>query len=125
MRLFRKLSIAESSGNGRALMNSSHLSPSASPTARGSSSGAIIRRCSSWPTTWTPSGFSLCGKSCRRPHRIAVMKWIKKALAKWWEVHLPVDFGNGGLESIDLLEMQAQQKAMLLGDAAALSGAQL
>jgi hypothetical protein len=38
---------------------------------------------------------------------------------------MPVDFGNGGLESIDLLEMQAQQKAMLLGDAAALSGAQL
>src|SRR5262249_8536257 len=35
------------------------------------------------------------------------------------------DLSGGGFEGIDLLEMEAEQKAMLLGDAAAQSGAQL
>jgi hypothetical protein len=38
---------------------------------------------------------------------------------------LLVDFSNGGLECIDLLEMQAEQNAMLLGDATAQSLTQL
>jgi len=33
-------------------------------------------------------------------------------------LHLPVDRRDGGIESIDLPEMQPQQKAMVLGNAA-------
>src|SRR5262249_56352283 len=40
-------------------------------------------------------------------------------------LHLPVDGRDGGIEGIDLPEMQAEQKAMVLGDAAARSLAQL
>jgi hypothetical protein len=40
-------------------------------------------------------------------------------------LYLLVDLSDGGIEGIDLLEMQAEQKAMLLGDAPAQGGAQL
>ena len=33
--------------------------------------------------------------------------------------HLRVDLGNGDIDGIDLIEMQAQQEAMVLRDAAA------
>ena len=40
-------------------------------------------------------------------------------------LHLPIDRGDGGVESIDLPEMEAEQKAVVLGDAAAQGLAQL
>ena len=40
-------------------------------------------------------------------------------------LHLLVDRGDGCIESIDLIEMKAQQKAMVLGDATAKGLAQL
>jgi hypothetical protein len=40
-------------------------------------------------------------------------------------LHLLVDLGDGRFDGVDLLEMQAEQEAMLLGDTTAQSGSQL